>query len=55
MDTRYEVSKNLIFIYINIIFMYRFSITARCACIYFIEIIEIIEISRHIMGENKKN
>ena len=24
--------------------MYRFSMTARCACIYFIEIIEIIEI-----------
>ena len=35
--------------------MYRFSVTAGCACIYFIEIIEIIEISRHIMGENKKN
>lgn len=39
----------------NIIFMYRFSVTAECACPFFIEIIEIIEISRHIMGENKKN
>ena len=34
--------------------MYRFSVTAGCACPFFIEIIEIIEISRHIMGENKK-
>ena len=28
--------------------MYRFSVTARCACPFFIEIIEIIEISRKI-------
>ena len=32
--------------------MYRLSVTAECACPFFIEI---IEISRHIMGENKKN
>ena len=35
--------------------MYRFSVTAECACPFFIEIIEIIEISRHIMGENTRN
>ena len=45
------MSKNLIFIYIiNYIYKYyfhvQFSVTAGCACPFFIEIIEIIEIPR---------